>query len=57
MEELTKKQSTKIVVSLIGQTEIDELLKELELTPNKSFDKYLIAYVGFSWDKRADEKR
>ena len=47
MEELTKKQSTKIVVSLIGQTEIDELLKELELTPNKSFDKYLIAYVDF----------
>ena len=47
MEGSSNKRNTKIAVSLIGQVEIDELLKELKLTPNKTFDRYLIAYVDF----------
>lgn len=47
MEETPKKRETKIAVSLIGHAEIEQLLKELELTPSKSFDQYIIAYIDF----------
>ena len=47
LEQLSKKHNTKIAVGIIDKGEIDELLKQVGFSPNKSFDQYLIAYVDF----------
>ena len=57
MGESPKKRGTKIAVSLIGHTEIKKLLKELELTPSKSFDQYIIAYIDFLGIKERMKKK
>ena len=47
MEENLKKHNTKIAVSLIGNAEINRIIKELDATTKKAFDPYIIAYIDF----------
>lgn len=47
MEETSKKRRTFIGVNYINPSEVKALFDELEQTPSKSFETYLIAYVDF----------
>ena len=41
------KRSDKIAVGIIDKTELESIYKELDMIPDKSFDRYVIAYIDF----------